>query len=351
MATAFAASDHLDLVTATLADMQRGGYSDITHTLRNHVFLEMILNKEHVDLEGEGKEYQFNMVVQGSTAASNTLVAQPITPRMEDHLTLGQVPWRNSNTNWAMEDRIVSMQTSATKLVDLLQLTKSKAYEDLGDLIEANAWTAPPSSSDDLAPYGVPYWITKASGTPDFQGAAPSGFTTKGGISPTTYPNYKNWTGQYAAVTKDDLVRKIRKALRQVGFKPAFPKYSKETGPKNGRRKYEMFTTYSVVQQLEDLVQSQNDNLGSDLARFEGDVMIKRTPVQVCDYLDQNDATNPVYGFCWDYWKIGFLNGEYINESPVRYSELQHRTFFQHVDLTYNFCCWNVRYGGWVLYV
>ena len=64
----------------------------------------------------------------------------------------------------------------------------------------------PTDSSDVVTPRGLFYWIVKNSGTPGFNGGIPSGFTDVGGLSPTTYPRWKNWTGQYVNIVMKTVV-------------------------------------------------------------------------------------------------------------------------------------------------
>jgi hypothetical protein len=346
----YTTTDYLDLVTSTQKYIKRGEYTDISHVLRNHPMMDMMLAKERVKME-TGNGYEWEVKVSQATAFQNVRLGQPIVPTQEDHLKTANVNWRHANTNWACEERVLAANKgSPEKIVDIISMKKSAAYIELADGMETNAWTAPASSSDDLKPFGIPYWIVKASGTPSFQGGAPTNHTLVANLNPSTYTNWKNWTGQYTAVTKDDLVRKMRNAVYKTKFKVPFASKSQEKMP---RQDFEMWTTYTVVQQLEDMLQAQNDNLGTDVAKYDGQVTFKRMSIDVADYLDQNDSTNPVYGINWSYWCTVFLKGEYLNESkPEKLTAIgQHRTIVVHVDCTYNMVCENRHLGGWVLYV
>jgi hypothetical protein len=349
MPSAFTTDDYVDLVTTTLKNMERGTYADISKSLRNHPFLEMILKKEHVTFS-RGQAAQFNVKVGRASSARWVKLNEAITPRIYDYMKTVSVPWRHVNTHWAVEERAIEMNMGEPEqLVDLIQVNRSSAYEDLADEIEAAAWSAPSSSSDEILPYGIAYWIVKASGDPSFQGGAPSGFSDVAGLSPTTYPNWKNWTGQYTAVTKGDLVKKLKKACRYTKFKSAYPKYSKE-GVK-GDPSLALFTTYSVKDQHEDLVQGQNDNLGKDTAAYADATYFKRAPLVDVDYLTENASDNPVYGLNFKWWTIRFLKGEYLKEGKPTPRQDQHRTLQTHVDATLNIICRNRREAGFVLYV
>lgn len=349
MPSAFTSDDYVDLVTTTLKNMERKTYADISKMLRDHFFLEMILRKEHVTFS-RGTGAQFNVKVSRSTSARNVKLNEVITPRINDYMKVVSVPWRHTNTHWAVEERALEMNMGdAEQLVDLIDTSRSSAYEDLADLMEGNCWGVPSSSSDEITPYGVGYYMVKSSGTPGFNGGAPSGFSDVAGLSPTTYTNWKNWTGQYTAVTKGDLIAKIKEACWKIKFKTAFPKYSHEAV--KGPPSLAIVTTYSVKDAHENLIQSQNDNLGNDSAKYTDATYIKRAPVVASDYLTQNASDNPVYGFNFKWWQIRFLKGEYLKEGKPTPRQDQHRTIQTHVDCTYNLICRNRREGGFVLYV
>ena len=56
------------------------------------------------------------------------------------------------------------------------------------------------------------------------------------------------------------------------------------------------FTTYNVLEEMEKLLESRNDNLGADLAKYAGSVVIKGNPVVWVPYLQNNDSSDPFYG-------------------------------------------------------
>ena len=207
-------------------------------------------------------------------------------------------------------------------------------------ICETNFWSKPGSSSDSLDPFGVPYWVTTTgySTTGGFDGGRPVGFTDVGGLDPNTYPRWKNWTYKYVNVSKPDLIRGWREAATKTDFRPPVD------GPySNMGSMWGYYTNYSVLSTLEEILESQNDNLGNDVASKDSLTTFRRIGVEWVPWFDNNsgttDTTDPVYGLNWSVFKPCFLTGEYMKETKVKPHPYQHRTLVQYTDLTHNFFC------------
>ena len=341
----YQADDYTDLVTTTLRHLEKKTWADIVVDNQNHIAMPKILKKKAVTF-GSGYGHQFNVRVFSNQAARNVKLNETDNPTTADTQKTGNVPWRHSETHWALEERIISMNRSPSQLVSLLSTSRVDAMTDLAELMESNFWGAPSSSSDTLAPYGVPYWIVK-NNTTGFNGGHPSGFSDVGGLSQTTYARWANWTSQYVSVGKSDLIRKWREAATKTEFRPPVD------GPFNNMgSQWGFYTDYTVLGTLEEVLESQNDNLGNDVASKDSAVQFRRIPVEWVPYFDNNsgtvDTTNPVYGINWSVFKPCFLSGEYLKETKVSPHPLHHRTITQYVDCTYNFFC-NDRRRNFVL--
>ncbi len=212
---------------------------------------------------------------------------------------------------------------------------------DIAELMESNFWGPPVPITDVLTPWGVNTWIVK-NATEGFNGGAPSGYTTIG-LNPTTYPNWNNWTYQYTAVTRDDLIRHARKAAEWTHSEPpvdGIPTFN--TGDNYG-----FYTTYSVIAQLEEALESQNEDLGTDVASMDGKVLFRRVGVTWVPKLEA-DTTNPFYGINWGDAKTIILAGWWLKETSVPIVPGQHTVAAQFVDSTYNWV-WKNRRSNFVL--
>ena len=332
----YQADDYADLVTTTLRHLEKTSWADIVIDNQRHIALPRILKKKAVQF-GSGYGHQFNVRLFSNNAARNVKLAETDNPTTADTQKTGNIPWRHTETHWSMEERLISMNRAPARLVNLLQTSRVDAMTDLAELMETNFWSKPGSSSDTLAPYGIPYWIVYNAST-GFNGGHPSGFSDVGGLSQTTYSRWANWSANYVSVSKADLIRKWREAATKTEFRPPVD------GPfSNMSSNYGYYTDYTVLGTLEEILESQNDNLGNDVASKDGNTVFRRIGVEWVPWFDNNsgttDTTNPVYGINWSVFKPCFLQGEYMKETKVQPHPYQHRTLVQFTDCTYNFFC------------
>lgn len=243
-------------------------------------------------------------------------------------------------TNYAIERREIAMNRSPAQIVDLVRIRRHDAMVDLAKHMETRFWSAPTSSSNNTQMYGIPYWISWADSTGDFAGGDPSGFSAgAGGLSSSTYPQWQNWSAKYTNVTSIDLVRKWRKAATFTNFRA--PVAGNEYGAA-GRGKYGFYTNYDVIGPLEEVLESQNENLGNDIASKDGQLLFRQIPVTWVPELNSRSG-DPVYGINWSVLKPAFLAGEYLREEGPAKASNQHTVFLTHVDLTMNLICHNRR--------
>jgi len=346
---AYDADSYTDLVTTTLRELERSTWADIVVDNQVHIAMPRVMKEKAVKF-GSGHGYQFNVRVLSNNAARNVKLAEVDNPTSADTQITGNIPWRNTETHWALEERIIAMNRSPARLVDLLQTSRIDAMTDLAEKMETNFWSKPDDSNDKVKPYGVPYWITTGSygTTGGFNGGAATGFTTVGNINPSTYSRWKNWNAKYVEISKNDLIRQWREASVKTNFRPPVD------GPfSNMESQWGYYTDYTVLGTLEEILESQNDNLGNDVASKDGNTMFRRIPVEWVPYFDNNsgtgDTTNPIYGINWSVFKPCFLQGEYMKETKVQPHPHQHRTMVQFTDCTFNFSCVDRRRGGFVL--
>lgn len=320
-----------DLVAATLNELGEMKFTEIATDLQDHTAMRMILNKNRVTIDA-GPQVSWRVLVNHSSAASNVGLFAADNVNVTDGLVEAKTPWRHTTTNYAIDGREVSMNASPRKIVDLLKERRIMCMISLAELMEGNFWDAP-SSSDTVTPYGLPYWITK-NATTGFNGGTLSGFSDVANLNTTTYPRWNNYTYQYTDVSKDDFVRGARAAHVKCGFRPpvdGVPTFN--TGDRFG-----MFTNYTVLSALEEILEAQNENLGKDVASMDGQVMFRRTPVVWVPKLDA-DTTDPFYGINWGVFKTYILRGWWLKETNISVTPGQHTVASVHVDCSYQFIC------------
>lgn len=325
----------VDFVNDTLRDLGKPKFTDISSALQRHVIFKNLIRKNRAMLES-GSGIQFNVLVGQSNAARNVSLAESDNVNQVDGMVQANTVWRNSQTSYMIIRQLMAMNREPSKIVDFVKQQRIMAMISLAELMESNFWGAP-SATDLKTPLGLPYWVTK-NATKGFTGGVLSGYTTVAGLSPTTYPNWNNWAFPYTAVSRDDFIRGAREAATKTDFMPPVDGIpTPNTGDEYG-----FYTNYNVIQPLEEATESQNDNLGNDVASQDGKVMFRRVPVVWVPWLER-DTTNPFYGINWGWMKTYILSGEWLRETNIEYTPGQHNVASHFIDCTYQFCSKNRR--------
>ena len=143
-------------------------------------------------------------------------------------------------------------------------------------------------------------------------------------------------------MSKLDLIKSLRTAVRKTGFKSPVT-VADLRGALGQRRR--LYTDEATISAFEEIGESQNDNLGKDIASIDGVTLtFRRNPIIWVPYLDVSPAaTNPVYLIDHAAFYPVVLAGDYLRESAPEKKADQHNTFVVFVDLTYNYFCYNRR--------
>lgn len=322
-----------DVIVAGLRELGRMQWTDIYTALQDHVAMGSLLKKARVTFQS-GYGINWQVMVNNSGSAKMTGLYEEDTVNVGDVLKNANIPWRHLTTNYAFDEREITMNASPAKIVDLLKVRRVDAMIALAELLEDQFWDDPADNDSDM--FGIPYWIVKDTSGNGFNGGNPTNFSGgAGGLDTATYSNWKNWAGGYTNVSKTDFVRKLRKACTFTKFKSPTPQPQYSGG---GQGRYGYYTNYNVLGLLEELLEAQNDNLGNDIASKDGQVLFRGNPVTWVPKLEA-DTSDPFYGVNWDTFKIAFLKGEYLKESRPMKAPNQHRVQQVHVDATLNGLC------------
>ena len=326
------ASGLADLMAMTQRDLGKGNWTDIATDLQEYVAMPKLLKKEKVQFQS-GTEIQFNLQYTTNGQARRTGLYAVDTPNQGNSMTTGKVPWRHLTADYSIDKRELAMNRTPARILELMKTRRNECMIDQAKIMEEDMWDKPADSTDTDKAFGFDYWMVR-SATEGFNGGDPSGFTSGAADLPVaTYTRWKNYTAQYAAVSKTDLVRKWRRAATFTMFKPPVdvPDY-------NRGNRYGYYSNYDVVGTLEELLEDQNDNLGNDLASKDGAVMFRRTNVTWVPYLE-SDTGDPIYGVNWGVIHPIFLTGEYMREDPPTKAPNQHNVVTVYMDNTYNYIC------------
>jgi hypothetical protein len=335
------AADIGDLVSSTLRDLGRGKWTDLTSDIQQHHAMKRLMSKRRMKVYDSGYEFQFNVMTGHNNSARFVPLDYTAQVNITDNLIQGSHPFRHVTHNWGINRTEIAMNRAGpNRILELIKVRRKAAMIALVEKMEKAFWQCP-AAADEESPHGVAYWIVKSSTaytTNDgFNGGAPSGYTTVGGINPTTYSRWKNWAAPYTDVSKADLITKLDAAMDLTEFTPPvdMPTY-------NEGDSYELLTTRSVRKSLKDIAESQNDNLGFDLDPAQGKVRYRRTPVTWVKVLD-SDTDAPLYGINWGEFFVATLRGEWMVDTSFDKLPNQPKMSVVHTDSTFNYATFNRR--------
>jgi hypothetical protein len=330
----FLAADLADLVTSTQKELGELKWVDLMSDLQEHIAMSKLIKENKVSFDS-GTSIQWNILADDNGSARDTGLYDVDNVNVKNGLTVAEAPWRHVDANYAIERREVLMNRSPRRIVDLVKVRRAMAMASLAKHLEARFWQAPTSPTDQRI-WGVGTWAVY-NATKGFTGDVPSGFSTVAGVNSTTYPRWKNFSAQYAAISQADLILKWREAATKCAFMPTVPGQPIA----DGGARYGYYANYNVVGGLEDQLRQQNDSLGNDIAPMDGKLVFRRVPVTYVPYLD-TAANDPVYGLDWGVLEPVFLEGDYMTESQDKAAS-QHNTNVTFVDCTLNLRCLNRR--------
>jgi hypothetical protein len=324
-----------DLVATTLRNLGRLRVTDIMVPLQRLTAARNLLKKNRVEFEG-GYGFQWDVIYNDAGSASNVGMGAHDNLNIVDGITQATADWRFSVANYALLEQAVSMNRGPSQIVRYVETRRIMALTSLAVLMENNFWGPPVAVNDALTPWGINTWVVKNS-TEGFNGGAPSGYTTIG-LNPSIYQAWQNWTYQYGAVSVDDLIRHLSKACDFTDWQPpveGIPTFN--TGDEYG-----LYTNYGVIGPMQELLRSQNDNAGDDLARGDGKMLFRGCPVVWVPRLEA-DTTNPLFGINWGWFKTFIHEDWWMKETHIPVYPGAHTISANFIDMTYQFVARNRR--------
>jgi hypothetical protein len=341
-----------DFVELTLNRFKKNEWVDISLPLQEYKFAGRVFEaKKKAERGGARLEWKLRTKNQG-TAKHSGLFSVDDTNR-RNVMTNAKQEWSKQTVNYIYDIDEESFQSAPETIIREMQLLEQGLYNDFFELMETAMWTAPSSSSlDPMPPAGIPFWLQK-NATLGFSGGNPTGWSNgAGSVDSTAFDRWKNYSGTYKQVSRDDLIEKVVNACDFTYFKA--PKSYAEIG--GGKPDYEFVTVHSVLATMRRLLQSGNDNLGADVAKWAGNVLIKGNPVDWCPALTDTsseayDSQAPFYGINWKKFDYYFKTGRNMIKHPPKPAANQHTVRERHMDNWGNFVCYDRRQGGFVFYV
>lgn len=289
-----------DLLTATLPYLGKFKMTDLMSKYHDTIAVKRIFNQKKRKVDN-GHQIRFNIINDVGGSFRFVPLAFTATANIKNVLDKGQMEWRYWTWNWSVIYEETIMNSGESRILDEMKARRMSEAASMIVGLERHIWTAP-VATDDLSIASIPYFIVKSNTavtTNDgFNGTLPSGFSAVAGIDSSattgTGLRYRNYATQYTTVAKNDLIRKMRRGTVYTDFKPLNEDFSNyEVGDDRG-----WYTNYAVTSIMEEILESQNENLGKDVAPMDGKAMFRGAPINTVQELDI-DTTNPVYGIQW----------------------------------------------------
>lgn len=317
--------------------ISEGAFVDMQTDLSDHVAVREIWGARQKTFSG-GNPWRFDVQMDHNHSARVVGLFEQDGSSITDTMKRGVVDVRHVNAHYTYDQREPDFQRGGHEIVNLVKTRYVGMEVSFFKLLEEILWGKPEDSSDEKTPFGIGYWVTKNT-TEGFNGGNPAGFSNgKASIDADTYTRWKNWTGQYAAVTKQDLLRKMRRAHRKTKFRSPV---SHKT-PEMGNMKNGIYVNDDTVGLMEEILEAQNQNLGNDLASKDGMTVFKSTPITYVPMLD-DDSSDPVYMLDWKTLGVGVMEGWENNLSKPMPVPGKHTVRRVDRDASLNMVCTNLR--------
>jgi hypothetical protein len=313
--------------------IKRGAFIDMQTDLTDHVAVREMWKARQKQFDG-GKAWEFDVQMDHNHSARTVGLYESDGSSLHDTMKKGEVDIRHVNAHYLYDLHEKAFQRGGHAIVDLIKTRYVAMMVSLFELMEGIMWGKPTDSSDTKTPFGIAYWVVK-SAQEGFYGGNPAGFSDgAAGISTTEFPRWANYTAQYSRITKEDLIRKLRRAHRRTQFRsPVSHAEPVIGGMSNG-----IYTNDAVIGLLEEVLEANNMSLGNDLASKDGKVTFKSTPVQYAPKLD-GDSSDPIYMLDWKWIGVGVLPGWENNLSAPYMVPGKHNVRRVDLDASMNTVC------------
>lgn len=354
-----------DIVKATIELLiSQGHFTNLLSDLSEYAIVKRIMPK-HKKVFAGGMDWTFMAAIAANNTGNGTAkfagVFENDTFDRKNVLVQGKVSPRFLTASYIyskLEAVLNSGEVTRGKalaVVEFVRLQLEQMYQSAFDLMETTfAGVGPTYADDQKTPHGIGFYIQKQSNS-DAASHALGGFDGKDPMLPassttstptacprcniatSTYARWANWAAQYSKVEKDDLVKKMRIASHKINFKS--PLSLTDPTLSTGR---DILTNLSVLQELETILESQNMNLGNDVAAKDGKTLFKGTPVDYIPVLD-NDTQDPIYMIDWKSLVFGTVEGWDKKVSAPKEDNDAHNTMKGFLDMSCEMVCTNLR--------
>ena len=314
-----------------------------------------------------GDSVKFYVQLKRSNNASHTQLYDTDDVNVAQVVSEGSVNWVHAKTAWAFDVRELAMNKgNPQRVFNMLEQRVKAAIHDLIIELEEAAWRTPSSSSDTLAPHGLPGWLVQADSdneTGNFTGYVgdyttsadgESAYSTVAGLSCTSSvnPYWANWYADHNNNIDDTLLKLLSKAFLETRFET--PTIAGEAlDPKSNFNNFRMYTSSNVILNLEEIARKSDDKVGFDLGKYAGATIFKGIPFKWINDLDTEltyvRGADPIYGVNHShFYPIVLADNNFRRTAPAPIKG-SHNVLEAFIDLTYAYVCDNRRTAGFLI--
>jgi len=356
-------ADLADLIATTLSDLPKQEF-EVEWNNQDYEF-SRIYQKDSIVIDG-GTDIKRKLMLDNTGAARYRRLYDTDEPKVGDVMTTITVPWTQISTDYSWDElEILHNKNDAKGFVDLLKTRRIDGKWSLADLIENRGWMTPTNATDDLFPYGVPYYLNLLdngiTSTGDFIAKTvryqdTTTGTSVAGLDANASGNSKWKNYAFTYVNIDNLfLKNTRKAFIKTRFKA--PMTINDPADKRSLQK-RVYAKSDTVVALQELLDAKDDNhkpidlMGGVLSRTQSSVLLNGIPVifipQLDDGADPSVSFNPI--FCVDFSKFVPIvhAGYWMEEKEPMTDRGQHTTFTVFLDGAHNNLVTSRRKLGWV---
>ncbi|HUW44406.1 MAG TPA: hypothetical protein VMW50_01300 [Dehalococcoidia bacterium] len=357
-------SELADLIATTLNDLPKQ-YFEVAWDNQDYEACRIYQNERMVVDGGEQIERQVMLDPLGNAKYRRCYDTDE--PKVGQVMSKILVPWTQIGTDFSWDKfEILRNKNSAKGFINLMKVKRTEGYWSLANLIETRFWLAPISATDDLNPYGVPYYINCLNAnvtTPGFSGQTiryqnVSTGTICAGIDAANEAKWRNYAATYTQVD-NALLTTFRLAFMNTRFKA--PLIVNDPSQKRNAAK-RVYADFNVCADLMALADAKDDKhtgkevLGNLRVDEGGLVTLNRLPVvpipQLVGVTDPVTSTllAPIYCINFEKFIPYVHDGYWMEEGEPMYDRGQHTTFTVFVDGAHNNLCTNRREAGFVIH-
>jgi hypothetical protein len=294
-------AEQLDgLIKTTLPHYERERKAEAAARLTKYVGVKNLFKKKKVGYV-DGYSIEWVITTDYANTATQTGLYDTIAPSTATYNVRANMPLKHTRTHASWDLREVSMNKSPARIINYV---KEKVFGmDLAEIehLENQIWNGP-AVGDDESVFGI--WGGWLYSPADAGGSNSSGVfassSTGGrvnlnplnapggpaGVSRVTYPRTSHHYQNYSAITYDDLFSKMRNGFDEIDFEAPVD-YAQL---RDGNTKFGIYCTQPDARAAADECRLQNENIGTDLAYYDGKATIRGVQIMGVPKLNSIDA-------------------------------------------------------------